>query len=162
MCPAPWVVAADIEFRPSDIQVVADPSVPAGYVVMANSRGLWQCTGYTEDGFVSAGAGAGGADMSAVVRYIGEVYGQGVPPPEFDSTAERIGDSVERHRLGFTSLAELRLEVSGYLDQAAVDLITGSQRSAGTDSGDYPALAPDDGGIPWSDSMTWRSGDAEL
>jgi hypothetical protein len=109
MAPAPWAVTEGI-LQASGIQVVTDPSVPAGHIVLANARGLWQYIAH-------AGPRAGEADMAAVVRYIGEVYGQGVPPPEFGSVAERIGDSIERHRLGFTSLADLRLEVSGYLDQ---------------------------------------------
>jgi predicted RNA-binding Zn-ribbon protein involved in translation (DUF1610 family) len=160
MAPAPWVTASAIEFRPSDIRVVSDPSVPAGHIMLVNSQGLWQYVAHT-----GPGPRSGGADIDAVVRYIGEVYGQGPLMPEFESAAERIGEGMAAYRNGLMPLADLSIQVSGHLDQAMTDLITGSQRNPVTDSGDHPAppaaveLEADE--IPWANPMRWYPVDGE-
>jgi hypothetical protein len=48
------------------------------------------------------------------------------------------------------------------LDELArEDLITGSQRNPGTDSGDSPCQAREADDIPWANPMQWSPGDAE-
>lgn len=157
MAPAPWLVQGQAVVRPADVQVVTDPSVPSGHVMLVNSRGLWQYLAHT-----GPVPGAGSADVAAVSRFIRDAYEAGPLLPEFQAAAERVSEAMSRHWRGFTSLAELRLEVSGHLDQAMTDLITGSQRSAPTDSGDHSYVPPEDGGIPWANPMQWSPGDVEL
>lgn len=71
MTPAPWVVAAEAEFRPSDIRV------PDGTVV------LWQFAGpaevYVPREFVEEHPGPRPRRPAALARYVGERYGAAVP-----------------------------------------------------------------------------------
>lgn len=71
MVPAPGVTTYALEFLPADIQVVTDPSLPAGQVVLTGSRGLWQFVLQQEprDGDRVL------ADVAAFIRYVEGRYG---------------------------------------------------------------------------------------
>jgi len=141
---APWECGSGGRFRLSDVQVVTDPSVPAGHVMAADSHGLWQFIG-AAGSELRHSDGAAGPDFAAVARYISERYGQAL-------------SGVSR-AYGF--LAGVTLEASGRVDEAMADLITGSQRNPVTDSGDCPRPAPEADDCHWFDSMEWHPGDVE-
>jgi hypothetical protein len=90
MAPAPWVVAAEAEFRPSDIQVVADPSVPPGEVRLSSVRGHWQFSGYAAFEVLRDSAVGTRVPLSpeAAARLVGFIT---IPHTDYESPPDSAG-----------------------------------------------------------------------
>jgi hypothetical protein len=77
-----WTGPAPGGPSPGQVRVVADPSVPAGHVMLVSSRGLWQYIGH-DDGelWFAERDGRAEVDLDAVRRYVLEQYNAAMASP---------------------------------------------------------------------------------